>query len=298
MKAIIILILIILVCMVDSDINIFNANKESFSINKQQQENKKLKNKLQFNNKILCETYFNRRNVWIFNKSDNNKIIQKCIDYNISKLQNSFEIRLFTYNNIKNLIPEFSKYINLCRSEYLFENLLKYAILFKYGGLWIPEDTIIINDLQTDFQDTTEKIHLYGLNDPNYCDNPGFSDDIILCNKNNNSIKLIVQYIISSIYSFHNSTNYKLTINKHINSISNDLIHFEDYTLQKNIYGKFIDPNLIIDKYYDEIDTTHKYFYILHYDKLTNKTKHTLNITDNMNDSNVNFIQYINKFIN
>ena len=298
--------------MVDSDINIFNVNKESFnvnkesfnvnkesfSINKQQQENKKLKIKLQFNNKILCETYFNRRNVWIFNKSDNNKIIQKCIDYNISKLQNSFEIRLFTYNNIKNLIPEFSKYINLCRSEYLFENLLKYTILFKYGGLWIPEDTIIINDLQTDFQDTTEKIHLYGLNDPNYCDNPGFSDDIILCNKNNNSIKLIVQYIISSIYSFHNSTNYKLTINKHINFISNDLIHFEDYTLQKNIYGKFIDPNLIIDKYYDEIDTTHKYFYILHYDKLTNKTKHTLNITDNMNDSDVNFIQYISKFIN
>tara|TARA_B110000908_G_C10189936_1_gene419969 strand:+ start:597 stop:1376 length:780 start_codon:yes stop_codon:yes gene_type:complete len=252
--------------------------------------------KIKLNNKLLCETYFNKRNVWIFNKLPDNKLIQTCIRTNMIKLQTNFEIRLFGYSTIKNLLPEFIKYINLCRSGYLFENLLKYAILFKYGGLWIPSDTIIINNLGNNFHDLTNKIYLFGLNDLNYTDTPGFSDDIVLCNKENKTIKTILDYVIMNIYSFHNSSNYKLIINKYINNFSDDLVIFKGYRLQKTIFSKFIDPDSIINERISSIiDKTNKYFYIIQYDNLKNRTKHILNIKNP--DNTYNSVNYINNFI-
>ena len=41
---------------------------------------------------------------------------------------------------IKKLIPEFIPSINKCKDKYVFEYLLKYAIIFM--EVWLPKDTL------------------------------------------------------------------------------------------------------------------------------------------------------------
>ena len=78
--------------------------------------------------------------------------------------------------------------------------------MYKYGGLWIPKDTIMLNTFHIDTNSYySGKILTFKTNNLNYTDNKGISDDIIAANRLNPFIKNMLKFIVNSNCRFQNS---------------------------------------------------------------------------------------------
>ena len=103
-------------------------------------------------------------NIWIYNdettssrhwknfysrryKQPTSSLINLCIKSVIRHSCHNYKINIFSQNDIVNIIPEYVSAINNCTSEYMKYNLIKYAVLYKYGGVWIPKDTLMFKSL-------------------------------------------------------------------------------------------------------------------------------------------------------
>tara|TARA_B100000902_G_C27276163_1_gene898983 strand:- start:1280 stop:1840 length:561 start_codon:yes stop_codon:yes gene_type:complete len=98
-------------------------------------------------------------------------------------------------------------------------NFIKYAILYKYGGIWIPKDTIMLRPLSYSINFDCKYITTFGSNNNNYVDNKGVSDNIIAVPKNHILVKNMLAYLLTNSLTFQNALVFKQSINKYLNKL-------------------------------------------------------------------------------
>lgn len=179
------------------------------------------------------EHFFTKKNLWIFvdeipsdkqwkhfysrnNKSPSYDINKLCIQTIKNNTKNNFNLRIITKNNVKKLLPGHKKYLTNKVDPYVYNNYLKYAILKKYGGLWMPKDLIIYKKMENI---NSNKLITFGLNNNNIVDNVGFSDEILFANKENVLVSKMLSYIKCNYHSFQNALIFKKSINKFFNKM-------------------------------------------------------------------------------
>lgn len=270
MKHFIAIVLIFIMLMFETKMELFK--NKSCKVNPRKLDSLKTliindtKKKIKQNNQCLCEGFLTKINIWIYNpdelsskKWDNfysrkkfNKsspLINLCINSVIKHQNSEYNIRVFNQSSIKCLIPEFKQYLDKSKNSYSFNNLLKYAILYKYGGIWIPKDTLMLNKLNIDENSYySGKVLSFSINNTDKIDNIGISDSILAAKRNNPLIKNIIKFIIFNLYRFQNAYKFKNGVNKHFNNLikKGDFVRFYPYTLQKDLRNKFIDtPSLM-----------------------------------------------------
>lgn len=210
-------------------------------------------------NSGICETFYSKKNLWIYNSTEYNSkkwssfgsrntelkssgIVDTCTDsvvYNLSELYN---IRIIDQSDLKKLIPEFIKYFNKCKDEYEFNYLVKYAIIYKFGGVWLPKDILVINKFQVpDKEYYSNCIISFMSNNTNYVNNTGVSDRIFASKKGNPVLKNLLIEVIDNLSTFGNSNKFKNYFNIKFNNVSKlQKLYYEPLGLEKDISGNFI----------------------------------------------------------
>ena len=300
MKHFIAVILIFIMLMFETKMELFKNKKCKTNINSTNNLKTLIINdtqkKIKTNNQCLCEGFLTKINLWIYNPSelssekwinfysrknfrDSSSIIDLSIDSVIKYSNNYFNIRVFDQSAINRLIPEFKKDLGNCKNSYSFINLLKYAILYKYGGLWIPKDTIMLNTFHIDTNSYySGKILTFKTNNLNYTDNKGISDDIIAANRLNPFIKNMLKFIVNSNYRFQNSYKFKNTVNKHFNNqiLKNDIIRHYPIVLEKNMKDTYLDAAIAMSTFNNDIiNYKDKVFYHIRLDILKQLPMHS-----------------------
>ena len=183
----------------------------------------------------------NSPNLWIYNdettssrhwknfysrryKQPTSSLINLCIKSVIRHSCHNYKINIFSQNDIVNIIPEYVSAINNCTSEYMKYNLIKYAVLYKYGGVWIPKDTLMFKSLSYRPHFDCKYITTFGNNNENYMDR-GISDSIIAAGKNNIVTGQMLSYLIRNTLTFQNALIFKQSINKHFNKLLSKCIY-------------------------------------------------------------------------
>ena len=257
---------------------------------------KNTKKKIATNNQCLCEGFLTKINIWVYNPSEissknwssfysrrefhnSSDVVNLCIDSIIKHSNETYNVRVFNQSSIKNLLPEFTQFIDKCKNSYSFHNLLKYAILYKYGGIWIPKDTIMLNKLVISESDYySGKVLTFGINNTNIIDNAGISDNIIASNRHNPVIKNVLKFITNNTSRFQNSYKFKRGINKFFNKLirKGDYIRFYQDTLQKDFSGKFIKISEIMSIFNNNIvDYKDKIFFNVHVNRIRELPKYS-----------------------
>ena len=298
MKHFIAIILIFIMLMFETNMELFKNKKCKINANKLDNIQTVIindtKKKIKTNNQCLCEGFLTKINIWIYNpyelssrhwdnfysrKSFNksSSIINICLKSIIKHSKDKYNIRVFNQSCIKNLIPEFKQHLDNCKNSYSFRNLLKYAILYKYGGIWLPKDTLMLNELNINSNDYySGKIITFGINNTDQKDNQGISDDIIGSSRNNPFIKNILKFIVNNIYKFQFALKFKDGVNKYFNIVAKkgDYIRYYPLTLQKNLRNKFINESTLMGIFNNNIlDYQNKVFLKLNIDNISRLPK-------------------------
>lgn len=175
----------------------------------------------------------NKSNLWVYNNNTvssrhwktfysrrylqpTSSLINLCIKSIIKHNHSLYNINIICDNDVDRLIPEYKIHINMCKSNYLKENLIKFAILFKYGGLWVPKDTLVLKPINSINDLYSYNFNTYGINNSNYNDK-GISDQIVSSTKNDPLVKSLLQFLIKNTRGFQNAIEFKSSINKRFN---------------------------------------------------------------------------------
>lgn len=290
METLVAIILVIIMIIYDSNlVETFKKKIENFS----NPTNNELNLNLTFPEKNPL--IINTNKVWIFSRTEyssrkwTNNINEKqpipeieelCIA-TIFKHMPSYNIQIVNVNNIEKLIPEYADILSLCNSFYLYYNLIKYAILNKYGGIWIPSNYILTKPLSYIEKCNHDKLITFSKNNNQLIDNYGLSDDIICCKRDNLIVKEMLCFIKRQLNSFQNELIFKRQINKYFNTILNKYKHHHTdqqqlmlgnkYITVSDLFSNEIDLELInhaiIDSHMEEIRHNHKYSFLLHLSK-------------------------------
>jgi len=207
----------------------------------------------------LCETFYTKKNLWIyddieysgkkwqsfgsrFGETPNSGLVDICIDSALFHLSSLYNIRIINQSMIKKLIPEFVPLINKCKDKYIFEYLLKYAVIFKYGGLWLPKDTLVLREFHIP-DDLYYNNHIISFSENNtfYENNKGLSDRIFAAKKGNPLIKTLLNDVIQNLSSFNFANRFKNYFNIKFNDLSQGgkLTYFP-ITLDKEVNGRYL----------------------------------------------------------
>lgn len=170
----------------------------------------------------------NKKTIWIYNNyiASRNKytatpeIINMCIETVTRHLGSDYNILVFTQADIGRIVPEYTAQINNCKSEYIRENLLKYSIIYKYGGVWLNCSTLVLNKFDIDEQPYLQgKLIFFAERILEYNDNFNVFDFTnIAAIKNSRQ----VQKILTNLLKVSNTLNYDYSFNKLIESTLND----------------------------------------------------------------------------
>jgi hypothetical protein len=268
------------------------GKKTQIIYNKEKEEEKE--EKIQKKKKLCTIEYFlPQKNIWVFNKNEissrfwknfkSRRISQKksgieylCLESIKKNLSSSFKINIINLDNLNKFIPEKIEFLNKCKDFKTFINLVKYYILYKFGGLWIPLDTIILRNIN--FNPTNNnKLIVFKENNPNITNNKGFSDDIIYCLKNNNIVQEMIKIIENQLKTFQNEINFNNYINKYFNEIifkENNFL-YKNLSVQKLSNGNYIsvgDLFSINNLYIENLEN--KVFFSVEIDKINKYTEY------------------------
>ena len=269
MKNLIAIICVIIMIIIDNDIrfkNLFNFKKSESTKS--------------------IETFVSHKpsNVWIYNPeeiSDRNWInfgsrrskqelspLLKLCNSNIKLyLKDRFKVIIFSDKDLIDIIPEYVGYKYRIKNKYLYHNLVKYTILYKYGGFWLKNDTIMLNNLENKNFDLSH-INFYKLDDNN---SSLYSDDIMLVEKKHPVIKSVLDYIFQRINTFQNTDFFKNSILVYLNKQLDSKVkfYFYDITLQKDLSNNPIDYNLYLKSFHNNIlENKHYTFFSFNLDKV------------------------------
>ena len=126
---IIILVIIVLFAGTVKSFNFFSKNKKTIWI-----YNPILKNSNKW------KGVYSRRSV-----QDTIGLVKLCINSAQFNLGKDYNIKLFNQDDLDTLIPESMDLLDLCKTRKVKDICIKYSILYKYGGVWLPNSTIILN---------------------------------------------------------------------------------------------------------------------------------------------------------
>ena len=119
-----------------------------------------LKNKRKIEN-FKSNAKNNNNNIWMYwenkkgkSKSDYLKLCYKTV---LNKCSKNFNIYLLDENTVHNFLPNLRKDINYKLNIPQKTDYIRLNLLYKYGGIWLDSDIIVINDLST----ITEKLKNY-----------------------------------------------------------------------------------------------------------------------------------------
>tara|TARA_B100001093_G_C26843105_1_gene1021532 strand:- start:61 stop:1026 length:966 start_codon:yes stop_codon:yes gene_type:complete len=237
---------------------------------------KKMANKETKNTLMLPRNYggentmgfLGKINVWVLDnrKSFNENIrsvgtdmalVDLCID-SIKKHTNPsrFNLKILNMDDIHTLLPEYSCYIKECKNSYTLTNFVKYAMLKKFGGIWIPSDTLLLKSLEYNNKLLREAVVTYGRNNTNLIDNHGLDDNILAASVDNPLINNMIQYFKSNLNTFQNSVYFKKAINKHFNkSVKSYTHHIHSKQLvEKTAAGRFMTLDDLFTTNYTSFD--------------------------------------------
>jgi len=244
--SIIAIILIILMVMFDK--NIFYFNKDHFSS----------KNNLD---------KYNKKTVWIYNNRKS-AINELCINSIKTNLGKSFNIIVFNRDKIEEIVPEYVDSFAKCKSMDMFLNLLKYAVIYKYGGIWLPAETIVLKKFSIDeepFMD--KKIIFFTEKTLEHTSNfSKFSFKAIASREKTPQVKVILDKINEQLDTFDYSFNFTKKIDNFFNVDSH--IHYSPIAL--NYSSSFLlshKPNIKIDKniafiFIEDLENPYYKFYL------------------------------------
>ena len=226
-KFIIAIILVILMILFDK--NLFYFNRDHFSST----------NNLDKHNK---------NTVWVYNERKSG-VIDLCIESIKTHLGKSCNIIVFNRDRIDEIIPEYVEVLAKCKSTYMFLNLLKYAVIYKYGGIWLPSETIVLKEFTIDeepFMD--QKLIFFSEKTLEHTPNFNkFSFKAIASKEKTTQVKVILDKIIEQLDTF----NYSHNFNKELDNFFNEDSHIHYSPIALNYNSSFIltqSPNIKIDK--------------------------------------------------
>jgi len=252
------LFLVLLILMVMFDNNFFNFNMEPFS----------KKNNLDM---------YNKKTLWVYTPTyiTSKPLIKVLLDNMTNKLGGIYNILVFDESKIKGIIPEYMEYLNSSKNTYIFMNMLKYFIIYKHGGIWIPYHTIVLNEFYIDEEPyKNDRLIFFGENTLNYSARYNkFNFEIIASKAGTEQVKRIIDQLIENDGSFTNSIVFNNLLDFKINSDAH--IHYSrivsELTLE-NLTNTFDKPKIksyeklvLLDK--DELLNSPKYKYLLNLDK-------------------------------
>jgi len=256
------LFLILLILMVMFDNNFFNFNVEPFS------------------KKHNIDVY-NKKTLWIYTpKNIKSKSLIKLLLENITnKLGDIYNILIFDESKIKGIIPEYMDYVNSSKNTYVFFNMLKYFIIYKHGGIWMPYNTLVLNKFY--IEDTpynNDKLIFFGGKTKKYnAYHNKFNFEMIASKPETKQVKRIIDKLINQVGSFNNNMVFNNLLDFEINTDSH--IHYSpiiyELTLE-NLTNTFNKPKIksyqklvILDK--EELLYSPQYKYLLNLNKNTLK---------------------------
>jgi hypothetical protein len=192
----------------------------------------------------------------------------------------NYRIVVFNQDNLEALLGiDYA----VCRPlyPYLKNEYIKYVLLEKYGGYWIPIDTVIMHPINNTLNDYyNDRLIVSGYVSTQYKDIFSYSSIYIACNKQNSIIKNIVNYIRRLSNSFQNEIHFKDTLHKYFQRIcednehlvkrynmvaflnnNNEMLSFEDLYSQNNNMPP-METLTIIPTLYDVVMKKHMWNYI------------------------------------
>ena len=178
--------------------------------------------------------------------------------------------------------------------------LIKYAILHKYGGLWLPSSSIIMKPLNILNSLRRDKLITFGNNNTQLINNSGKSDIILCCNKDNLIISNMLTFIKKNINSFQNSINFSKGIKAHFNKIVNDHNHHHTNQIQEKINNSPINNSHLFSNQLS-IDSIDCNIVHVNFANIINNTKYSFLINMSQNDilnSNMLIGRLLNKSMN
>ena len=223
---------------------------------------------------------FTKSRLWIYNNGAEFPLINLCIKSIIKHSSDLYNIIIISDNDIERLIPEYTTHIHMCQSNYLKENLIKFAILFKYGGLWVPKDTLLLKPINSINDVYSCNLKTYGVNNRNYNDK-GISEQILSSKKNDSLVKLILQFLMKNARGFQNAIEFKSSVNKRFNEFiknnsghthnnigltekcSGAHYHISDLFTTNLVKFKNYSNKSYIKLYIDDLESLREYNYIL-----------------------------------
>lgn len=224
----IIIAIILIVITIILDNNFFNINVDKFIVD----------NKIDKHNKIT---------IWIYIPDKLNGLTELCIESIQRHLSNNYNVIIFAKNKIKDILPEYKEHFDKTKSEYMFMNLLKYSIIYKYGGIWFPCTTIVLDRFFLD-----EKIYLNGkliffkekeLEHNKYFNKFDFS--AIASVKNTAQVKYILDKLLEKLQTFNYSFKFNNMTESYLDDDSN--IHYLPISSYSSINNFFLNNNDLID---------------------------------------------------
>ena len=223
---------------------------------------------------------FIKSNLWIYTNNEESSLIKLCIKSIIKHSSDLYNISIISDSDIDRLIPEYKPHIQMCQSNYLRDNIIKFGILFKYGGLWVPKDTLLLKPINSINDVYSCNLKTYGINNRNYNDK-GISEQIISSKKNDSLVKLILQFLIKNTRGFQNAIEFKSSVNKRFNQFiinnsghtninlgltekcSGAHYHISDLFTTNLVKFKNYSGKSYIKLYIDDLENLREYNYIL-----------------------------------
>lgn len=230
--------------------------KETKIINEKEQLIQKIPNKVVA--KCSIEYFLPQKNAWILNLNEissrfwknfkSRRILQSnsgiedfCLESITKNLGKNFKINILNLKNLKFFLPEKYEILQKCKDIKIFKYLLKYYILEKYGGLWLPIDTLVLREFNIGYLNTN-KLILFKKNSTYINFDQGFSDEIIFCLKDNHIIRKMINLIEENLSTFQNDILFDKYLNKKFNLFINQgkQYIYNEISIQKLADGNFI----------------------------------------------------------
>ena len=231
-------------------------------------------NYLSSESQILKSLKCNKNLLWIYNPYDysskiwesfgsrmnfyKNNISKLCIKSIFIHLNDNFEIILFDQKMLKILLPEYKQLISVYNNPIHHYKLIKFLILYKFGGLWLPNDTIIFQSFNLDNELNTNKILLFKTSKLSNL----LNNDILAVSKHNPLFKNIIHKYkqraclhLNISANFNNEINLIFDKNLKINNNYKDL----NILVEKDLNHKFITYNDIFSIFNNNLGDISRY---------------------------------------
>lgn len=242
MKHIILVLLIFVMAMLDFKILRITepfSIKESFASQFDYLHNIDFTKFKNINDIVITEYFKEKPIIWVYNELETSarhwlhfysrRTVQPTPDINklcIKSLalynRDNYNIVVFNQDDISNIIPEYVEISKKITNKYTYCNFIKYCILYKYGGYWVPNDVITLKKLSKEpfWASNINKVYTF-----HKMPFTGYLDEIIACQRGNPVIRSCIDYTLYNLRNFQNEIAFSQDIQKHFISLLNTENH-------------------------------------------------------------------------